>query len=80
MDDAAILAGLEEIIRELFDDYDGPVTPALAAADVEQWDSLANVQLMVLAERTFAVRFTTAEISGLANLGELAALIRAKQG
>lgn len=71
---------LADILRTLFDDYDGPVTGALTAADVEQWDSLANVQLVVLAERTFGVRFTTAEITSLPNLGALADLIRAKQG
>ncbi len=76
----AIPAELEDIVRTLFDEYDGPVGPGLTAADVEQWDSLANVQMMVLAEQTFAVRFTTAEIAGLANLGEMAALIRQKQG
>lgn len=80
MSDAEILAGLQDIVATLFDDYDGPVTAALTAADVEQWDSLANVQLMVLAEQTFKVRFTTAEIGGLKNLGELIALIARKQG
>lgn len=76
----AIPAELEDIVRTLFDEYDGPVGPDLTAADVEQWDSLANVQMMVLAEQTFGVRFTTAEIAGLANLGEMAALIKSKQG
>ncbi|NBB17401.1 acyl carrier protein [Caulobacter sp. SLTY] len=71
---------LEDILRTLFDEYEGPITGALTAAEVEQWDSLANVQLVVLAERTFGVRFSTAEIAGLANLGALADLIRAKQG
>ncbi len=70
-----ILSKLEEIIRDLFDDYQGPVTRALSAHDVDQWDSLANVQLMVIAERTFQVRFTNDEISRLRNLGELVDLI-----
>ncbi len=71
---------LEDILRTLFDEYEGPVTGDLTAAQVEQWDSLANVQLVVMAERTFGVRFTTAEITSLAHLGALADLIRAKQG
>lgn len=71
---------LVEIVRTLFDEYEGPVTPALTAADVEQWDSLANVQMMVLVEQAFGIRFTTNEIAGLANLGELSALIAQKQG
>lgn len=78
MDDTQVLEGLEDIVRTLFDEYEGPVTPALSAADVAQWDSLANVQLMVFAEQAFGVRFTTAEIASLRDLGDLIALIRRK--
>ena len=39
-----------EIVRDLFDEYKGPVTRELCARDVEQWDSLMTVQLAVLFE------------------------------
>jgi acyl carrier protein len=73
-----VIARIEPIFRDLFDEYDGPVTAALTAADVEQWDSLANVQLMVMVEHDFGARFSTNEIVELKNLGALAALIVAK--
>ena len=67
------------IIRDLFDNYGGPVHRGLVAADVRQWDSLGNVQLMVAVEQNFGVRFATAEIRKFANLGDLIEAIDKKQ-
>ena len=78
MDDPTILKKLEEIIRELFDEYSGPVTPVLSARDVEQWDSLGHIQFMVMVESVFGIRFDLNEVRKLANLGELVALVRAR--
>ena len=78
MPDASILASIEPIIRDLFDRFEGELTPTLSARDVAQWDSLANVQFMVMVERAFRVRFTASEISALRNLGELEALVARK--
>jgi acyl carrier protein len=72
------IARIEPIFRDLFDEYDGPVVATLSAADVDQWDSLANVQLIVMVEHAFGARFSTDEILELKNLGELAALIVSK--
>ncbi|MDC0136415.1 acyl carrier protein [Sulfitobacter sp.] len=78
MDDAKILSDLETIIRELFDDYDGPVSADLNASEVEQWDSLGNVQFMVMIEKMMSVRFEMGEIQSLQNLGALVELIKKK--
>lgn len=78
MTEAEIFPKLTDVVRTMFDEYEGPVGPELSAKDVAQWDSLANVQFMVLVERAFRIRFTTAEISGLRNLGELARLVARK--
>jgi acyl carrier protein len=77
-----VVARIEPILRDLFDEYEGPVTAALTANDVEQWDSLANVQLMVMVEAAFRIKFATTEISSLKSLGELADLVarKARQG
>jgi acyl carrier protein len=75
-----VIGRIAPIIRDLFDEYGGPVTAELAADDVEQWDSLANVQLMVMVEGVFRIRFTTSEVISLGNLGELAALVARKAG
>jgi acyl carrier protein len=47
------------------------LTPANTAADVDGWDSLTHVQIMVALERAFGVRFRTGEMASLANVGEL---------
>jgi acyl carrier protein len=75
---AEVIARIEPIIRDLFDEYEGPVTANLTAKDVEQWDSLANVQLIVMVEKAFGVKFTNSEIGMLKNLSALGDLVVAK--
>jgi acyl carrier protein len=75
---AEVIARIEPIMRDLFDLYDGPVTARLTAKEVEQWDSLANVQLLVMVEKTFGVQFANSDIGNLKNLGALAELVVAK--
>ena len=45
------------------------------AADVEGWDSLANVQIIVAIEKMFGIRFRTGEIPAIKNVGDLVARI-----
>jgi acyl carrier protein len=73
-----ILIRIEPIMRDLFDEYDGPVTPSLTARDVGQWDSLANVQLVVMVEKAFGVKFAIGEITRLKDLGALVDLVAEK--
>ena len=80
MPDSKIFNKLTECVRTLFDEYDGPVTTELNAAAVKQWDSLANVRLMVMLEQAFKIRFTTEEIQRLENLGQLEEVIAKKLG
>jgi acyl carrier protein len=74
------LEKMTEIVRDLFDDYDGPVTRELSARDVGQWDSLINVQLIVLVERTFGIRFSAREVAQFKNIGELLDIVKIKRG
>ncbi len=73
------LRKMTDIIRDLFDEYVGPVTRSLSAKDVDQWDSLANVQLVVMIEQTFGVRFKADEIGRFQNLGDLLDSVEKKQ-
>jgi acyl carrier protein len=67
----ATLERISELMRDLFDDYLGPITRDTTARDVPQWDSLAHVQLLVMIEQAFGVRFASNEIHGLKCLGDL---------
>ena len=75
MTDAEIWNSLNQIFRDVFDDPDIVVAPGTTAADIEGWDLLTHIQLMVAIERHFAIRFNTGEVAGLANVGEMTALI-----
>ncbi len=78
--DTEIVDKLREMVNTLFDEYTGPVTPSLSANDVEQWDSLGTVQLAVMIEQAFNIRFSTDEIAKLDNLGTIAEIIAKKRG
>jgi len=80
MDEQTIYTRITPILRTLFDEYEGPVGPTLNAKQVAQWDSLANVQFMVLVEQEFGIRFRTEEITSLPTLGALVQLIAKKKG
>ena len=65
------LEKITAIIRDLFDEYDGPVTMETTANDVAQWDSLSHVRLMVMIEMELGVHFSTSEMQSFKNLGDL---------
>ncbi len=69
---------LTEIFRDVFDDDDVVATPELTAQDVDEWDSLSHIRVIVSIEEEFGIRFSVSEISGLKNVGEIAALIESK--
>jgi acyl carrier protein len=71
-------ARLAAIFRTLFNDPTLELRDDLTARDVDGWDSLNHVNLMILIEEEFAVRFSTAEVSALQDVGELKRLIAAK--
>ena len=78
MQDAEILERLKAIFHEVFDDETVIPTPAMTAADVDAWDSLNHIRLIVATELAFGVKFGITEITGLGNVGDLVALIRSK--
>lgn len=70
-----IYARLEEVFRSVLQDDSLTLTPETSGKDFESWDSLTHVTLMIHVERAFGVQFTSSEISGWQNAGELAQLI-----
>jgi len=75
MTDADIWKSLTDIFRDLFEDPDLTIAPETTAADVEDWDSLTHIQLLVAIEQAFSIRFNTGEVAGLNDVGEMVALI-----
>lgn len=74
----SIYERLTPIFQDVFDDGSIVVTPSTTAAEVEAWDSLSHIRLMVAIEQAMGVRFTTAEITSFKNVGDLASCIQGK--
>ena len=77
---AEITAELTEIFHDLFGDDDIVLTPQTTADDVEGWDSIKHISLIVAVEDRFGIKMKTNEIEGLANVGDLIAKIEEKAG
>jgi acyl carrier protein len=69
---------LTRIFRTTLDDPTLVLRDDMTAADVEGWDSLTHIALIVAIERSFHIKFTLAEISRLSDVGALIKLINQK--
>ncbi|MCR5343596.1 MULTISPECIES: acyl carrier protein [unclassified Butyrivibrio] len=70
-----IFERLNEVFREYFDDDSITVTDDTTAADIEDWDSLEHINLLVAIEREFDIKFTMGETSEMKNVGEMVTAI-----
>ncbi|HMF52913.1 MAG TPA: acyl carrier protein [Edaphobacter sp.] len=75
MNQTEILAKMQTVFDDVFLD-DIKVTPELSANDVEEWDSLLQISLVLGVEKAFNVRFRVGEVEATKNLGEFADLIQ----
>lgn len=69
---------LGEIFRDFFDDDSLVLRPDMTARDVDGWDSLAHVRLLLSIERKFQIKFSAPEVGDLRSVGDLASLIARK--
>jgi acyl carrier protein len=76
IDDSQTYTRLTEVFHEVFDDESIIATPELTAKDVDGWDSITHIRLMLTIEKAFGVKFSVAQIGKLQNVGDLAQLIR----
>ena len=73
-----ILASLAGIFEEVFG-RPVPLTDATTAADVEGWDSVAQILLILASEREFGIRFSSSELANVENVGAFVDLVESKQ-
>lgn len=66
---------LNRIFHEVFDDDEIEIFDEMTANDIEEWDSLMHVGLIVAVEDEYDIRMTTAEIGELQDVGEMISLI-----
>jgi len=78
MTDAEILERLNGVVSDTLDLDTVSLQPSTTAADVDGWDSLAHIQIIVAIERSFGIRLRVGEMASIANVGELVSRIAAR--
>lgn len=70
---------VQDVFRDLFDAPDLRIERSTTAQDVDGWDSLRHIDLIVAIEQRFRIRFKTSEVTALKNVGELIDAIARKK-
>ncbi len=71
---------LTQVFRQVFDDPGITLKPETTANDVEGWDSLSHVNLIMAVENRFNIRFSQKEVMSFKNVGDLARCVESKMG
>jgi acyl carrier protein len=78
MEEGQIYQRLNAIFVDVFDEDTLALKAETTADDVDGWDSLSHIRLVLSVEKAFSVKFSAAEVGKLKNVGELVGLIRSK--
>ena len=73
-----ILKQVNDVFKDVLDNEKIVLTETTTANDIEEWDSLSHIQLIVALERSFKIRFNAAEIRNWKNIGEMCEAIKSK--
>ena len=71
MNKKEILTKMQEVFQNILDNEDIELTFDTTADDIEEWDSLSHVQLVVEIEKEFGVKFTSKEIMSWNKVGDM---------
>ncbi|MDB4746590.1 acyl carrier protein [Verrucomicrobia bacterium] len=69
-----ILVKLQEIFIDIFDDEDINLTFETTADDIEDWDSLSHINLVVAIEKDYKMKFALGELQDLKNVGDMCSM------
>ncbi|MCL1830457.1 MAG: acyl carrier protein [Oscillospiraceae bacterium] len=78
MNRAEILDRVQNIFRDIFDDNDILITDETNATDIEDWESLEQINILVAIQKEFSIKFSIDDVEGLENVGQTIDLIEAK--
>ncbi|NLW78892.1 MAG: acyl carrier protein [Ruminococcaceae bacterium] len=80
MDRAQLLSEVQDIFRDNFDDDTIVLTDATYAADIEDWDSLEQINLLTAIEKKYGLKFKLADVKNLQNIGDMLDLLQRMMG
>ncbi|MBC5582055.1 acyl carrier protein [Anaerofilum sp. BX8] len=76
MSEQEIFESVQEIFRTVFDDDSIVLTREMTADDIEDWDSLEQINLLVAIEKKFSVKFKLDDVKNLPNVGAMLDLVK----
>ncbi|MEA5079190.1 MAG: acyl carrier protein [Anaerolineaceae bacterium] len=74
----AVIDELTKVFEEVFDQNGLKLTPETTANDIEGWDSMSHVTMLMAVEEHFGIEFKPYEIANLVNVGALISLVEKK--
>ena len=72
------MSDLQDVFRDIFEDDDIVIHDEMTAEDIEEWDSLMHINLIIAIEKRFNVRFTTKDVMDLQNVGQFLSMLETK--
>lgn len=73
-----LMERVQGVFRDVFNDASIEITEETTALDIEEWDSLTHVQLIIALENEFNLKFAIKEIIELNNVGDIISLLETK--
>ena len=80
MNEQQIFDAVQNIFRDNFDDDSLVLTRETTADDIEDWDSLEQINLLTAIEKEFSIKFKLADVRGLKDVGDLLDLVKRMVG
>lgn len=77
---AEVFGKLDEVFQNVFDDETIHVADNTTANDIEDWDSLEHINLVVAVEKKFGIVFNIGEVNAMKNVGEMVDIILSRVG
>ena len=78
MENEEIYERLNNVFRDVFDDESIVVKPETTSGDIEDWDSLEHINLIVAVEQEFGIKFNMNEVTTMKNVGEMVDIIKSR--
>ena len=78
MEKEEIYERLNNVFRDIFDDESIVVTAETTSKDIEDWDSLEHINLVVAVEQEFEIKFNMNEVTTMKNVGEMVDIIMSR--
>ena len=67
---------LTKVFQDVFDDEEICLTDNTVSSDIEDWDSLNHINLVVSVEKEFGIKFSMGETQKMKNVGEMVSIIQ----